>query len=387
MSIERKNLIHKIPDAIIEPNTFFDEGNLDSRFEASLESILKRPELSVSSFQLPPEKVEEIKTRLVGHFISVASDLGTFDLAKGHLDRLFAKLVQDGASSEKDFLKGGALEFYKISRLVLGPLWTSYADKVFSDGDGNGVYLFPARDATPIFWASEGMLSPTYENAYPIDNSERVLVDWNRWFMGQEDETDDGRKSLPFDHPLMQRFYKQMGFANGQTVKILDPGAWGSAANALKNIMPEQKFELWFMFSHMPEYIYGFLNDKACGLADNYFEMINDTAEAVPKPYIRPEELIEHAGVVVADLTAQVIDSSFMKVWSWAVSQGAYDAGVEFARGKRISVKEHVEKIIDLAKLSAQGIWTGVLPRNTLTWTKGREWRKNWKWGRIPPLE
>lgn len=387
MSIETKNLIHRIPDAIIEPNTFSDDSDLGLRFESTLESIIKRHDLSVSSFPLTPEKTDEVKNKLINHFTSVASDLKTFDLAKGHLDRLFSKLTQDGAMSEKDFLKGGAQEFYKVSKFVLGPLWTSYADKVFQNGDGNGVYLFAARDATPIFWASEGMLSLSYKNEYPISNSERVLVDWNRWFMGQEDETDDGRKPLPFNHPLMQTFYKQMGFSNGKTVKIVEPGAWGSAANALKTVMPEQKFELWFMFSHMPEYIYGFLNDKAQGIDDKYYEMINDTAEAVPKPYLRPEKLITHGNIVVADLNGQIIDSPFMKVWSWAVNQGAYDAGVEFIRGKRIDVKEHVNKIIELSKLSAQGKWTGVLPRNTLTWTEGENWRKNWKLGRIPPLK
>lgn len=382
---EKKDLTHKIPDAIIEPNTYSDEMNLDVRFDTSLTSILKRPDLSVSSFPMETDKIVQLKEELVSYFVSVASDLGTFDLAKGHIDRLFSKLSSDGAKSKKDFLTAGAQEFYKISRLVLGPLWTGYVDKVFSDGDENGVYLFAARDATPIFWAAEGMLTPSYKNQYPISNSERILVDWNRWFMGQEDETDDGRKPLPFDHPLMKSFYKQMGFSNGQTVKIVEPGAWGSAANALKNVMPEQKFELWFMFSHMPEYIYGFLNDKAEGIEDKYYELINDTAEAVPKPYLRPENLIMHENSVVADLNGQIIDSPFMKVWSWAVNQGAYDAGVEFIQGKRTDIKSHVENIIKLSEMSKQGIWTGVLPRNTMTWTEGENWRKNWEWGKIPP--
>lgn len=394
MSIERTSLIHKIPEAIIEPNTFSDEDSLTARFETSLESILKRPELSVSSFPLTEEGVKGTKAKLVTHFISVASDLGPggshpgeIPLARGHLDRLFTHLCEKGPQSQKDLLEGGAKEFYNIARNILGPLWTAYANEVLSRGDGNGVYLFAARDATPIYWATEGILSPTYEHRYHVDNSFLVHVDWNRWFMGQEDETDDGRKPLPFDHPLMKTFYKQMGFGNGQSVKIVEPGAWGSAANALRTVMPGQKFELFFMFSHMPEFIYGFLNENADGIEDHYFELINDTAEAVPKPYIRPESLVLHKNKVVADLNGKIIESPFMKVWSWAVNQGAYDAGIDYARGKRIVVKEHVEKIIELSKLSAQGGWTGVLPRNTLTWTEGENWRKKWKWGRIPPLK
>lgn len=394
MNIETKNLIHNIPDAIIEPNTFGDEKDLSTRFEEDLTGIMRRPELSVSSFPCTPEHVEEIKTTLVNHFVSVCSDLnsvgsagGEVTLAQGHIDRLFQKLVQTGATSEKDFLKGGAVEFYKISKYVLGPIWASYVDTIFSRGDGNGTYLFAARDATPIYWTAKGIISPSYTRKYPIDNSNLVHVDWNRWFMHQEDETESDKKALDFKHPLMQTFYKQMGFGNGKTVKIVEPGAWGSAANALKLLIPEQNFELNFTFSHMPEYVYGFLNENAPGIDDKVFEMINDTAEAVPKPYTRPESLIVDKNVVVADLNGHIIESPYMRIWSWAVNQGAYDAGIHFARGERINVKQHVEKIVELSKLSQKGQWTGVLPNNTMTWTAGAEWRRNWKWGKIPPLK
>lgn len=394
MNIEHIDLIHKIPDAIIAPNVFGDRKDLSARFEEDLNEVMTRPELSVSSFPCPPEHVMDIKSRLVEHFISVASDLGTtgtaeggVTLAQGHMDRLFDKLAQMGSESEHDILRNGAIEFYKFSKYVLGPLWASYVDSVFSRGDGNGTYLFAARDATPIYYAASGILSPVYGLNYPIDRSTLVHVDWNRWFMGQEDETDSNKRPLPFGHPYMQAFYRQMGFANGRTVKIVEPGAWGSAANALKTVMPNQKFELYFMFSHMPEYIYGFLNDRAEGIDSRIFEVINDTAEAVPKAYTRPEELVERDNIVVADLGNHIIDSAYMRVWSWAVNQGAYDAGVHFARGDRIDVGEHVRKIISLSQMSQNGIWTGVLPNNTLTWTEGEEWRKNWKWGKIPPLK
>ncbi|MFH1863722.1 MAG: hypothetical protein ABIJ85_02300 [bacterium] len=386
MPIERIKLIHQIREDIIEPNTFYDESNLESRFLSSLESIQVRSDNYVDSSPLVAEKVDGIKGELVEHFISVASDLGTFDLAKGHIDRLFNHLLADGATSEKDLLREGSVEFYKVSRFVLGPLWSLYVDEVFSNGDGNGVYLFAARDATPIYWAAEGILSSTYKHSYSVENSSFVHVDWNRWFMGQEDETDGGVKPLPFDHPLMKTFYGQMGFGNGQPVKIVEPGAWGSAANALRTIMPEQDFELWFMFSHMPQYIYGFLNSHAPDIDPKYFEMINDTAEAVPKAYRRPTTLTVDKNKVVADLTGKIIESPYIKTWSWAVNQGAYDAGVDFAAGKRINVRDHVQQIIALSKLSQQGQWTGVLPRNTLTWTEGENWKNNWKWGKIPPL-
>lgn len=387
MTIERSQLIHKIPEAIIEPNVFGDQGDLEARFDYSLKTVLSRPELSVSSTPLSPEKISEIQNEITSHFISVASDLGTLDLAKGHIGRLFNKIKSEYGSSQKDILEGGAKEFYKVTRFILGPLWSSYVDAVLSKSDGNGVYLFAARDATPIYWAAEGMISSSYKHNYNIDNSNFVHVDWNRWFMGQEDETDDHRKPLPFDHPLMKTFYEQMGFGTGSTVKIVEPGAWGSAANAIRTVMPDQKIELYFLFSHMPEYIYGFLNEMAPEMDDKIFEMINDTAEAVPKPYLRPESLTVHDNIVVADLGGKIIDSPYMKVWSYAVNQAAYDAGLDFARGERVDVRTHIENIAELAHFSQEGHWTGVLPRNTMTWTEGEEWRKNWKWGKIPPLK
>ena len=387
MTIERNDLIHKIPEAIIEPNVFGDQGDLEERFDYSLKTILKRPELSTNSFPLTPEKIAIIQNEVTKHFISVASDLGTLDLAKGHIERLFNYIEQNYGHSQKDILEGGAKEFYKVTRFVLGPIWTAYVDDVLKRSDGNGVYLFAARDATPIYWSAEGVISSSFHHNYNIDNSNFVHVDWNRWFMGQEDETDDHRRPLPFDHPLMKTFYEQMGFGSDKTVKIIEPGAWGSAANALKTVMPNQKFELYFLFSHMPEYIYGFLNQNAPGMDDKIFEMINDTAEAVPKPYLRPESLAVHDNIVVADLEGKIINSPYMKVWSWAVNQAAYDAGLDFARGERINVKEHVEAIAELSAFSRQGKWTGVLPRNTMTWTEGENWRKNWKWGKVPPLK
>lgn len=386
MAIERVNLIHQIREAIIEPETFGDNQDLDARFFRARGDLARRINLSVGEARLGQGEVEMLKAGLVRDFVLVASDLGTFDLAKGHLERLFNHMQVGGGKTERDFLVKGATEFYKVARNVLGPLWARYVDMIFTKGNGNGTYLFAARDATPIYWAAEGLLSPQYRRAYPIEGSNLVHVDLNRWFMGQEDETDDGRKPLPLTHPLMRRFYEQMGFSNGGTVKIIEAGAWGSVANALRTMMPEQAFELYFLFSHMPEYIWGFLNENASQSPEKVFEMINDTIEAVPKAYRRPETLIQQRGKVVADLTDKILESPLIKVWSWAVNQGAYDAGIDFARGKRVNIQRHVNWIQGLSEKSREGKWTGVLPRNTMTWTEGEKWRRNWPWGRIPPL-
>ncbi|KKU02642.1 MAG: hypothetical protein UX99_C0007G0056 [Candidatus Amesbacteria bacterium GW2011_GWB1_47_26] len=375
----------KIVDLIHRFNGFNPTVDVSSplNFEAKLAT--KQLEIVIPHRELTVERIELIKDLISADFESVASDLKTFDLAKGHANRLISYLTSQGAENEQDLLVGGAQEFYNVSRNVLGPLWTIYVNEALSSGQGGESYLFAARDATPMYWAARGLI--TSQNCpFKLVDSKLIHADWNRWFMGQEDETEDGQKPMNLSHPMLAQFYRQLGFGNGRPVIIIEPGAWGSAANALKTAMPDQKFELWFMFSHMPNRIYGYLNSHVPGIDPRHFEMINDTAEATPKPYVRPTELTYNGdGAVVADLTGKVLKSPFMRLWSWAVNQGAFDAGKDFSTNPQLDVPKHVAKIVELSSQSAQGKWTGVLPRNTLTWTEGEAWVAKWPWGKIPP--
>ncbi len=371
MKPEFVNFIHK-PEILISSN-----GNvpLDARSRACLESS-----------PLTATKVKEIKDEISGHFVSVATDLASYNLAKGHTTRLIDHLIEKGAKTEYELLAGGAQEFYRVAKEILGPLWASYVDTVLSSGKGGENYLFAARDATPMFFIAKGLVE-NYASNYKVDGSKLIHIDWNRWFMGQEDETEDHQKPLSLSDETLRKFYDQMEFGTGKMIKIVEPGAWGSAANALKTIMPDQPFELWFMFSHMPDRIYGFLNQNACGVDEKHFEMINDTAESVPKAYVRPTTLIVNDGKIVGDIEGKVINSHYMNVWSKAVNKGAYHAGLEFANGVKTSVAEQITKIISLSDKAKTGQWTGVLPMNTPTWSDGENWVKNWPWGKIPPLK
>lgn len=375
----------KIVDLIHRFNGFNSSVDVSSPLNFAAKLTNKQTEIILPHRELTAERIELIKDLISADFEAVASDLKTFDLAKGHSARLISHLISQGAISEQDLLVGGANEFYHVSRNLLGPLWTAYVHEALLSGQGGESYLFAARDATPMYWAARGLLSNP-KHPYKLIDSKLVHADWNRWFMGQEDETDDGQKPMGWSEPKLLQFYRQLGFGNGKLVKIVEPGAWGSAANALKTAMPSQEFELWFMFSHMPDRIYGYLNSHVPNVNPRYFEMINDTAEATPKAYVRPTELTYNGdGTVVADLTGKVLKSPFMRLWSWAVNQGAFDAGKDFSTNPQLNVPEHVAKIIDLSNQSAQGKWTGVLPRNTLTWTEGEAWVAKWPWGKIPP--
>lgn len=365
------------------------DGKLKPRSIAELEKkfncvVANCAEAFSTSF-LTPEKIADIKGQLTCDFEAVATDLAETNLAKNHVSALVDHLVSQGAQTEFDLLMMGASEFADISRNTLGPLWASYVNTVFSSGEGNEVFLFAARDATPMYWTARGLINSN-RGCYNLQNSQIVHVDWNRWFMGQEDETQADKRAHDLNHPDMRMFYQQMGFGNGKKVKIVEPGAWGSAAAALKKNLPEQDFELWFVFSHMPQRIFGFLNENASKIDPEIFEMINDTQEAVPKAYTRPEKLVRQNGRVFPDISCQLLRSPYMQAWSLASHIGAYQAGIDFAQGKQIGIKDQVASLMHLSAKARQGQWTGVLPDHTPTWDKGAEWEANWPYGKIPPL-
>lgn len=372
---------------IHKANGFDPSVETNSPFDFHTQLRLKETEVDLPEKPLTPERTELIIDLISADFEAVASDLKTFDLAKGHATRLVRELVSKGAQTEADILRLGAIEFHGVARSAIGPVWASYVNEALLTAQDGETFLFAARDSTPMFWAARGLINND-NHPYQLTGARFVHADWNRWFMGQEDETEDGQKPLRMDNPTLMEFYKQLGFGNGKTVKIIEPGAWGSAANAIKQTMADQPFELWFMFSHMPDRIYGFLNSHLPNMETSLFEIINDSAEAMPKHYVRPTELTTTPdGKVVADLSGKVLKSPFMKLWSWSVNQGAFDAGKDFAAREDHDISQDVARLQRLSFLSSQGIWTGILPRNTLTWTEGEKWRANWQWGKIPPLK
>jgi len=382
-TVGRMDMIHRSVEQLVAPGGALQEAEPGTRMVRLLGGDAEIARMKET--KLTAEKIVYVKQELVSGFVAVASDLGTLGLAQGHVERLIHHIVEYGAQNELELATAGAVEFYKVARHTLGPLWAGYVHEILSTGQGGESYLFAARDATPMKWAAEGLIAGAKER-YHLGGATLVHVDWNRWFMGQEDETEDGTKPLSLQHPLMNAFYDQMGFGKGKKVKIVEPGAWGSAANALRKMMPEQDFELFFMFSHMPEYIYGFINEHAPQATEQQMEMINDTAEATPKAYTRPTNLVHQNGIVVADTKDHILPSKMFQLWTWAVNEGALAAGFDHAGGYTPDIAHHVQHIISLSADAAAGKWTGVLPRNTLTWSEGDNWRASWPWGKIPPL-
>ncbi len=314
----------------------------------------------------------------VTHWVEACtSDLRTKNLAKRYLKPLF----DDASRSTAEI---GAKAFYGVAKDVLGPLHVAYVDTILKTAQAGDTLLFAARDSTPFYWIAKTLLEQNpdkYKDGFSL-----VHTDWNRWFMGQEDVTDPNKQPLPWGHPLLEKFYEQMGFGSDKLVKIVEPGAWGSAAKAVKQKMPDQNFELWFLFSHMPDRIFGFLNHYAPNNPEKLYEVINDTGEAQPKPYLRPEELVDKNGLVVPDLTGKWIPNAMIQKWALASRHGSIAAALEYGR-KPVDVAGHVDYLDYLSKKAYyEEVWTGMLPENTETWPEGESWKASWPYGKIPPL-
>lgn len=317
-------------------------------------------------------------------FEAFASDLRTKNLSRRYLGPLVNKTAIDGCFSSEMAIQVGAKAFHGVAKDLLGPLHVAYVDTILKTANPGDTLLFAARDSTPFYWIAKTLLEENPENYK--EGFSVVHADWNRWFMGQEDFTDPDKQPLPWGHPLLQKFYYQMGFGTDRMVKIVEPGCWGSAAKAVKQNMPNQNFELWFLFSHMPDRIFGFLNHTAPNLPETVYEMINDTGEAQPKFYVRPEELVEYNGLVVPDLTGKWIPSPAIQAWAHASRQGSIAAAIEYG-GKKIDIASHVDYLGYLSKKAYyEGIWTGMLPENTESWEEGDAWKANWSLGSIQPL-
>ena len=322
---------------------------------------------------------------IVFWFESFASDLRTNDLSRRYLQPLFEKSMADGDMSATTIKKTGSKAFYHVAKNLLGPIHVAYVDQVLSTAQSGDTLLFAARDSTPFYWIGK-TLTDLYPRKYE-DGIRLVHADWNRWFMGQEDVTDPEKQPLLWGHPLLEKFYRQMGFGGEGLVKIIEPGAWGSAAKAIKQNMPDQHFELWFLFSHMPDRIFGFLNHHAPSADKKTLEIINDVGEAQPKFYVRPEKLIElENGLVVPNVTDMWIDHPIIQSWARSSKQGSIDAAIEYGC-KKINIEAHVLGLDSLSKKTYdEKVWTGMLPESTETWPEGENWRRKWSLGHIPPI-
>lgn len=295
---------------------------------------------------------------------------------------LFSHLHEIGAQTMYEYVSKGSELFYEIGKDVLGPLAVEFVDKVLQQCEGD--VIFPARDATPFYYialALKTLLPQRYSSTIELHNPV-----FNRKLWGIDDEQDTGQVSIVTDDKV-QKLLQQIGFGNGNTVSFVEVGCWDTMVDQLRAHFPDQPFNTYFLYTHLPNVIYGFMNQYGEGISDDILETIADTWEAFPKFFIRPTELIEEGGRVKASLRGVLVDSPFLKTWTQAALQGVVDSAKEFTQGKTIIPKEEINRLYALSQEAQGGKFTGLLPAHTETWSQGDEFRVNWRWGKIPPLK
>lgn len=335
-------------------------------------------------------EVDILKHQFAKDMEEVAPDLQSHGLAVRYAKSLFGKLVADGASTSEQITAAGSQEFYHVGKNVLGPLAVSFVDVALKTCHGKAI--FPARDATPFFYIAK-TLKTLNPNAYPVAIDDIQNPVFNRKLWGIEDEQDPESETLPVTYPLVQKLLSQMGFFSDQPKSFIEVGCWGSMVDQLyqamaTGCMPKEQFSMHFLYSHLPNHIYGFTNSHGKPIPESVLETIADTWEAFPKFFKRPTKLVEEEGIVKASLDGKVVNSPFLRPWSLAALQGVVDAASEFVtQGKGIDPQDELLKLWTLSLKAKSGEFTGVLPGHTETWSEGEAWKANWKWGKIPPLK
>lgn len=353
-------------------------------------SFFKTEESETAGEPLNLDQIIALQHQFAADLAAVAPDLGSNGLADCYAEQLFRTLINKGATSLEQLVAGGAEEFYMVGRGVLGPLAAAFTDTVLRQVKG-GKVIFPARDATPFFCAARALAS-LQPDAYRVGPANFQNPVFNRKLWGINDELDSGAGVMLVTHPLVQKLLGQMGFsAPDDPVTFVEVGCWGTMVDQLnramqQGAMPNKSYSVYFLYSHLPE-IYGLLNNHAGTLPESVLERIADTWEAFPKSILRPTQLVEDEGLVKAVLEGKIVNSPFMSLWTQAALQGVVDAAADYvAAGSCLDIHQEILRLQSLSVAAQQGVFTGMLPTHTETWSEGEEWKANWQWGSIPPL-
>lgn len=332
---------------------------------------------------------ETLKDNFAVDMTAAAPDLATNNLAQQIANTLFNEIGKQGAT-ENELVEAGQAAFYEVGKSTLGPIAVSFVDHVLQDCPP-GFMVFPARDATPFHHIGQVLFANKpggYDKDLQIVNP--VL---NRKTWGVDDEQDTDSPVTAITDPKVVKLLEQVGFGSGEHITFVEVGAWGSMIDSFNTAfetgdLAPQDLSVYFLFTHMPEYIYGYLNQHAGSIPPSVLEAVADSFEGLPKHFKRPTSYIEQDGQIFPDMTGKMIDSPFLKPWSEAVLLGFEDAAHQFC-SDGIVLDPH-QLILDLGEHSVaakQGQFNGMLPGHTETWSEGPAWKESWKWGTTLPLK
>jgi len=322
-----------------------------------------------------PEKIQEGILQLHEIF---SKEL-TPELSKEYLISLVEKLDGDHQSWISFVSKGEALH-QSIGENIYGPLIVGYCNWIQKNCEqlnyANGNVFFALRDAAPLLAAASILWKENGLNP--------VGIYANRPILGIEDEFTPDEKSESYQMGL--QYLEKHGVKKNGTILWVDSGAWGTVVKVMKQtLLQEAKFYPFFWYSHNPN-IPGYLNElmKEADVSEKTLEKINDSLECMfPQPLLRPTKIesVENGPEII-------LQPSTILAVTWG---NAAIKGVTTAAQNLNGIVTHEQEIAHLqllAKLShhAQktGEWTGVLPINTPTWSKGNEFLAEWPKNLLP---
>ena len=277
------------------------------------------------------------------------------ELEKTLVPELGADLSKDVALSLKHRVTDGSGDSLEDVFFNLGVEWAPvlicWRDWIMRYARYNPVLMM--RDAIPL-------------KVIPVASSWKEA--WvNRLNCGIEDELSLDRSGMMAD--LAWEYIAQEGLNHPFT--FVDGGAWGTIVQKLHEL--GLKFQPLFFYSHNPN-IKGFLNDL--GLDKKQGELLNDSLEcSFPKLFHRPASFIRNEMGMVSPQLAHT-------------EEGVARLGRASLRGveKRAASIKHsgdpmiaVKYLLELSELARNsGLFTGILPRNSPTWSGGKKFLDGW---------
>lgn len=301
----------------------------------------------------------------------------TPQLASVYVRSLLAELGGTEQQFEQLVDKGVNLHEY-VGEQLYGPLIVGYVkwlEEMCTTLDHSGPVFFALRDAAPlevaakILWANKQI--------YPLS------VYANRPMLNIEDEIDPQWANA---NGKVVDYLKKLGLVQAEKVIWADTGAWGTVVKALKiGVLGQVNFYPLFWYSHNP-HIPGYLNGllAECKIDDKFGELLNDSVECVfPQPHIRPVDVVK----IEENWQVKLEVSCYLsQKWGYAALHGVEKSALAALHGELF--KDEHSALLHLQHLSSEaketGKWTGVLPTNTPTWSKGEEFLANWPVNLLP---
>jgi hypothetical protein len=322
-------------------------------------------------------------------FELVGPDLKSRGLARWYADAVVRRLAA-GSSTPDQFEQEGRALFYWVGRDVLGPITSHFVDAAMTGFQGH--LVFPRRDADSLYVVAISLIQ-LHPTRYRLDPDHLHNPNLTRGVLGIPDERAES-DATPSDPAALNRLLRSVGFGSGEPVRLVDIGCWGTVVDALKRRNPEDQLSVWFLFSHMPGRLYGYLNDYGRDVPTCVLETIADSWEAVPKldlpgPWSFP---------VVSCCTSSDVfaPSLLLRAWAQSLLLGMQAAARAFARNSLAldqtaspcQAAAEVRRLTQLVEsVQAGGPFCGLLPHNTETWSGGEVWSASWAHGAVPPID